>query len=107
MRIRCLRGKLCRVEQKKAAVPLALKHEVVDRFIAGETARELAREYELGGPDVVLRWARQQRKRGRAREQNESDSGTEQDELRREYEKLQAENAYLRKLIELKAQDRF
>lgn len=107
MRIRCLRGKLCRVEQKKSTLPFALKHEVVDRFIAGETARELAREYELGGPDVVLRWARQQRKRGRVREQNESDSGTEQDELRREYEKLQAEKAYLQKLIELKAQGRF
>lgn len=88
-------------------MPFALKHEVVDRFIAGETARELAREYELGGPDVVLRWARQQRKRGRGREQNESDSGTEQDQRRREYEKPQAENAYLRKLIELKAQGRF
>ncbi|WP_019174628.1 hypothetical protein [Brevibacterium ravenspurgense] len=95
------------MEQKKSKLPLALKHEVVDRFIAGETARELAREYELGGPDVVLRWARHQRKRGRVREQNESDSGTEQDQLRREYEKLQAENAYLRKLIELKAQGRF
>ncbi len=94
------------------------KLDVVRRFVDGEaTAAELAHEHDLSSPDLVKTWARKYRNEGedalrpkrRGRPPNEpTQSGelSELERLRRENQRLAAENAYLKKLRALRAQGR-
>ncbi|WP_235508399.1 helix-turn-helix domain-containing protein [Agromyces sp. Soil535] len=95
------------------------KLAIVQRFIAGETALDLAREYDLSSPRLIQTWARAYRRdgedalrpkpKGRARNGGERVGRRELSELeklRSENARLEAENAYLKKLRALRAQGR-
>lgn len=112
-----LHGKLCLVEKPtNQQYSFAIKKEVVDRFIAGETKMDLAREFALSSDQLVTSWVRAWRTggdqalrpkpKGRPKGSSPSKVITEEDRLRREVEKLQAENAYLKKLRDLRNQRR-
>lgn len=83
-----------------------VKKEVVDRFNAGESRLELAREFGLSSDQLVKAWVRAWRAggdealrpkpKGRPKGSTTSKPLTEEDRLRREVEKLRAENAYLK-----------
>lgn len=83
-----------------------VKKEVVDRFNAGESKMELAREFGLSSDQLVRGWVRAWRTggdqalrpkpKGRPEGSTSSKPLTEEDRLRREVEKLRAENAYLK-----------
>lgn len=94
-----------------------VKKEVVTRFLNGETRMELAREFGLSSEWLVKNWVRAWRKdgdaalmpknRGRPKgSTTEPKELTEEDKLRRQVVKLQAENAYLKKLRDLRNQRR-
>ena len=112
-----LHGRLCLVEKPtKQQFPFEVKKEVVDRFNAGESRLELAREFRLSSDQLVKAWARAWRAggdealrpkpKGRPKGSSSSKPLTEEDRLRREVEKLRAENAYLKKLRDLRNQRR-
>lgn len=106
-----VRGRLCLVEKKKRPrVPAEVKQEVVARYVAGETAMQLAHEFDLSGVEIVRYWARQARKRdgeeAAPRKKGAPLSEAETSQLKREVEKLRAENAYLKKLRDLRNQGR-
>lgn len=92
------------------------KKEVVTRFLNGETRMELARECGLSSDVLVKQWVRAWRKggdealtpkpKGRPKGSARIQPLTEEDKLRRQVEKLQAENAYLKKLRDLRNQRR-
>jgi transposase-like protein len=94
------------------------KLEVVQRFLAGETKLGLARECGLSSPKLIETWARTYRnegvdglrpkRRGRPPKPADLASGEESEleALRRENERLRAENAFLGKLRALRAQER-
>lgn len=89
---------------------------VADRFLAGETALDLAKEFELSSEQLVKSWVRRWRDggddslkpkpKGRPKGSAKPVALTEEDKLRREAEKLRAENAYLKKLRDLRNQRR-
>jgi transposase len=93
------------------------KLEAVQRFLAGETKLDLARELDLSSPKLIETWARAYRnegedglrpkRRGRPPEPAGQGSGgeSELETLRRENERLRAENAFLGKLRALRAQE--
>ena len=93
-----------------------VKKEVVDRFIAGQSKMELAREFGLSSDQLVANWVRAWRAggdealrpkpKGRPKGSARSAPLTAEDRLRREVEKLRAENAYLKKLRDLRNQRR-
>lgn len=93
-----------------------LKKKVVDRFNAGESKMELASEFGLSSDQLVTGWVRAWRAggdealrpkpKGRAKGSGPVKAVTEEDRLRREVEKLRAENAYLKKLRDLRNQRR-
>ncbi len=95
---------------------LELKHEVVHRFLAGETAPDLAAEYEISSPQQVRDWVLKYRKHGaaglrpqsRGRPPKTSDEAptSELEQLREQNLALQAEVAYLKKLRALRAQQK-
>lgn len=108
-----LHGRLCLVEYpSKRFYSFEIKKEVVDRFIAGETAMELAAAFQLSSDQVVKRWAREWRAggdealmakpKGRPKGSRAPASVSEEDRLRREVKRLEAENAYLKKLRDLR-----
>lgn len=112
-----LHGKLCLVEKTtKQQYSFEVKKEVVDRFNAGESKMELAREFGLSSDQLVTGWVRAWRtggdealrpkRKGRPKGSARSKPLTEEDRLRREVEKLRAENAYLKKLRDLRSQRR-
>lgn len=112
-----LHGRLCLVEKPtKQHFSFEIKKEVVDRFINGESKMELARQFGLSSDQLVTHWVRawraggdqalQPKPKGRAKRSTSSTPLTEEDRLRREVEKLQAENAYLKKLQDLRNQRR-
>jgi len=95
------------------------KLEVVRRFLNGEaTAAELAREHDLSAPSLVKTWARKYRHDGedalrpKPRGRPPGDPAppgrelSEVEQLRRDNQRLAAENAYLKKLRALRAQRR-
>ncbi|MEU6270793.1 helix-turn-helix domain-containing protein [Saccharopolyspora shandongensis] len=96
------------------------KLEVVRRFLTGETKLDLAREFGLSSPKLIETWARTYRtegeaglrpkRRGRppkpAGQGQGSGEESELEALRRENERLRAENAFLGKLRALRAQER-
>ena len=93
-----------------------VKKEVVERFLAGETRMELAREFALSSPGIVKRWVHLWRQggdealmpkpKGRPKGSSKSQPLSEEDRLRRRVEQLEAENAYLKKLRDLRNQGR-
>ncbi len=110
-----LHGRLCLVEKPtKQQFSFETKKEVVDRFIGGQSTMDLAREFGLSSDQLVTHWVRawraggdqalQPKPKGRAKRSTSSTPLTEEDRLRREVEKLQAENAYLKKLQDLRNQ---
>ena len=99
-----LHGKLCLVEKPtNQQYSFEMKKEVVDRFNAGESRMDLAREFALSSDQLVASWVRAWRAggdealrpkpKGRPKGSSPSKVITEEDRLRREIEKLQAENA--------------
>lgn len=94
------------------------KHQIVQRFLAGETRVALAQEYDLSSPQLVTTWVRVYRADGedglrpKPKGRPKGDPGTparaesELDRLRRENERLRAEIAYLGKLRALMLRER-
>lgn len=112
-----LHGKLCLVEKPtKQQFSFEVKKEVVDRFNAGESKMDLAGEFGLSSDQLVSSWVRAWRTggdealrpkpKGRPKGSSPAKAVTEEDRLRREVEKLRAENAYLKKLQDLRSQRR-
>lgn len=69
--------------------PKELKKEVVQRWVAGESAIQLAREYDLSGKDRVYHWARQYKS-----------GNTEFEETRGKLTKLECPKKGRQKIIE-------
>lgn len=102
----------------KRSFSFEFKLEVVQRFLAGETKLDLAREFDLSSPKLIETWARKYRtegenglrpkRAGRPPQPAEaaSNDSSELKRLRAENERLRAENAYLGKLRALRAQER-
>lgn len=112
-----LHGRLCLVEKPtKQHYPFEVKKEVVERHLAGETAMDLAREFGLSSQQLVSGWSWKWRKggdealkpkpKGRPKGSTASKRLTEEEKLRRQVERLEAENAYLKKLRDLRNQGR-
>lgn len=110
-----LHGRLCLMERSsKQQYSFELKKAVVERFRAGESKMELAVAFGLGSEQLVTVWARQWRDggdealmpkpKGRPKGSPQPARLTAEDKLRRENQRLQAENAYLKKLRELRDQ---
>ncbi len=101
----------------KRSFTFEFKLEIVRRFVAEEaTAIELAREYELSSPRLVVNWARAYRRegeealrpkpKGRPAKTADTAGPSELQQLRAENLRLSAENAYLKKLRALREQRR-
>ncbi|MGW0041428.1 helix-turn-helix domain-containing protein [Rhodococcus sp. NPDC003348] len=102
----------------KRSFSFEFKLVVVQRFLAGETKVELAREFDLSTPKLIESWARKYRNEGEdglrpkrsGRPPKSIDSEpTERSELERlraENERLRAQVAYLGKLRALRVQER-
>ena len=110
-----LHGRLCLVEKPaKKQFPFEVKKEVVDRFQSGETKMDLAREFGLSSDQLVTGWVRAWRDggdealkpkpKGRPRGSSKPKVLTEEEKLRRQIERLEAENAFLKKLRDLRNQ---
>ena len=110
-----LHGRLCLVEKPtKQQYSFDIKKEVVQRYLAGETKMDLAREFGLSSDQLVKDWSRKWRKggdealkpkpKGRPKGSSAPKRLTEEEKLRRENERLRAENAYLKKLRDLRNQ---
>lgn len=112
-----LHGRLCLVEKPtKQQYSFEIKKEVVQRHLAGETAMDLAREFGLSSQQLVRGWSRKWRKdgdealkpksKGRPKGSSAPKRLTEEEKLRRQIARLEAENAYLKKLRDLRNQGR-
>lgn len=110
-----LHGRLCLVEKPtKQTYSFETKKQVVDRFNAGESKMELAAEFQLSSDQLVTGWVRAWRQggdealmpkpKGRPKKSVEPTPESEEDKLRRELRLLKAENAYLKKLRDLREQ---
>ena len=110
-----LHGRLCLVEKPtKQQYSFEIKKEIVERHLAGETTMDLAREFGLSSDQLVRDWARKWRKggdealkpkpKGRPKGSAAPKRLTEEDKLRRQIARLEAENAYLKKLRDLRNQ---
>lgn len=94
------------------------KIEVVRRFCAGEPKVALAQEFGISHPKTVSAWARiweqegeeglRPKPKGRRRKNLDAPAPelTEMERLQQENEYLRVENAYLKKLKALRAQER-
>lgn len=100
----------------KRQYPFELKLAIVERFLAGETKASLAREDGMSAPKLIEAWARIYRREGEAglrrkpkdRRPGVAASPVAQSELvrlRRENQRLTAENVYLGKLAALIAEE--
>lgn len=102
----------------KEVYSFEFKLALVERFIAGETAPDLAAEVGLSSPGLLKRWAREYHREGadalrpkpkgrpKAPDAPPAAEIPELERLRRENERLRAEVAYLGKLRALRAQER-
>ena len=105
-------------KRTKQVYPFELKLELVERFIAGETAQELAAEAGLSSSGLLKNWAAAYRREGAdaLRPKPKPKPGgpgsppppaeSELERLTRENELLRAQVAYLGKLRALRAQER-
>ena len=112
-----LHGRLCLVEKPtKQQYSFEIKKEVVQRHLAGETKMDLAREFGLSSDQLVSYWSRQWRNggddalkpkpKGRPKGSSTPKRFTEEEMLHRQIARLEAENAYLKKLRDLRNQGR-
>ena len=112
-----LHGRLCLVEKPtKQQYSFDIKNEVVQRHLAGETKMDLAREFGLSSDQLVKDWSWKWRKggdealmpkpKGRPKGSTALKRLTEEEKLRRQIARLEAENAYLKKLRDLRNQGR-
>lgn len=112
-----LHGKLCLVDKPtKQQYSFDQKEEIVQRNLAGESRMALTKEFNLSSTNLVKDWVRRWRRggdealmpqpKGRPKGSTTPKLLTEEDKLRREVEKLRAENAYLKKLRDLRNQRR-
>ena len=103
-----LHGRLCLVEKPtKQQYSFEIKKEVVERHLAGETKMDLAREFGLSSDILVRDWARKWRKggdealkpkpKGRPKGSAAPKRLSEEEKLRRQIARLEAENTYLKK----------
>ena len=110
-----LHGRLCLVEKPtKQQYSFDIKKEVVQRHLAGETMMDLAREFGLSSDQLVKDWSWKWRKggdealkpkpKGRPKGSAVPKPLTEEEKLRRRIARLEAENAYLKKLRDLRNQ---
>ncbi len=100
----------------KQSYTFEFKLALVERFLAGETAPDLAAEADLSSPVLLKTWVRAYRRdgadalrpkpKGRPRKPDAPPPAetSELERLRRENERLRAEVAYLGKLRALRAQ---
>ncbi|WP_460502264.1 IS3 family transposase [Corynebacterium aquatimens] len=107
-----LHGKLCLVEKPtKQQYSFDFKKEIVQRHLAGETAMDLAREFGLSSEQLVSGWSWKWRKggdealkpkpKGRPKGSVASKPLSEEEKLRRQIARLEAENAYFKKIAGL------
>ncbi len=90
------------------------KKEVVERHLAGESKMDLAREFNLSSDQLVKDWVIKWRKggdealrpkpKGRPKGSGKPKVLSEEEKLRRQVERLEAEIAYLKKLRDLRNQ---
>ncbi|WRS29585.1 helix-turn-helix domain-containing protein [Actinomycetaceae bacterium MB13-C1-2] len=112
-----IHGRLCLVEKPtKTAYSYDRKKEIVDRFLAGESKRALAEEFQLSSPNLVKNWVHKYRVEGedglrpkpKGRPKGDPDVPqrpvSELERVQRENVRLRAENAYLKKLRDLRDQ---
>ncbi|GAB3075499.1 hypothetical protein GCM10027157_05340 [Corynebacterium aquatimens] len=110
-----LHGRLCLVEKPtKQQYSFEAKKEVVERYLAGESRMDLAREFNLSSDQLVKDWVIKWRKggdealrpksKGRPKGSATPKRFTEEERLRRQVARLEAENAYLKKLRDLRNQ---
>ena len=110
-----LHGRLCLVEKpNKQHYSFETKKEVVERHLAGESMMGLAREFNLSSDALVKDWMVKWRKggdealrpkpKGRPKGSAVPKRLTEEEQLRRQVARLEAENAYLKKLRDLRNQ---
>ena len=110
-----LHGKLCLVEKPtKQQYSFEIKKEVVQRHLAGETVMDLAREFGLSSEQLVSGWSWKWRQggdealkpkpKGRPKGSVAPKPLSEEEKLRRQIARLEAENAYLKKLRDLRNQ---
>ena len=110
-----LHGRLCLVEKPtKQQYSFEIKKEVVQRHLAGETKMNLAREFGLSSDQLVTNWswkwrtggdeALKPKPKGRPKGSAVPKPLTEEEKLRRQIARLEAENAYLKKLRDLRNQ---
>ena len=60
-----LHGRLCLVQKRtKQQYSFETEKEVVQRFLAGPTRQQLAREYQLSADEIVTKWVSAWRKDG-------------------------------------------
>ncbi|KEX88492.1 Mobile element protein [Corynebacterium pseudotuberculosis] len=95
----------------KQHYPFEVKKEVVERHLAGETIMDLAREFGLSSDQLIKDWSRKWRKdgdealkpksKGRPKGSAAPKRLTEEEKLRRQIARLEAENAYLKKIAGL------
>jgi transposase len=102
----------------KQVYSFEFKLALVERFIAGETAQDLAAEAGLSSSGLLKNWAAAYRREGadalrpkpkgrpKAPDAPPPEELPELERLRRENERLRAEVAYLGKLRALRAQER-
>ncbi|MDH6410659.1 transposase-like protein [Aurantimicrobium minutum] len=99
----------------KRSFSFEIKKEVVDRFLAGATKMELASEFGLNSVKDITRWVRawqaggdealMPKTKGRPTGSSKSPATAgEADQLRQQVKRLEAENAYLKKLRDLRNQ---
>lgn len=112
-----LNGRICLMKKpKNKSYSYDVKKEVVKRFLAGETRMDLAEEFGLSSHGIVQLWVRLWREggdealmpkpKGRPKGSVKPQPMSEEDKLRRRIEQLEAENAYLKKLQDLRSQRR-
>ena len=112
-----LHGRLCLVKKPiKQQYSFEIKKEVVERHFAGETKMDLAREFGLSSDHLVDVWSQKWHKggdealkpkpKGRPKGSVAPKPLSQEEKLRRQIARLEAENAYLKKLRDLRNQGR-
>ena len=112
-----IHGRLCLVENPtKTTYSFEFKKAVVERFLAGESQSALAKEFQLSSSSLVAAWVRKYRAEGdnglrpqpKGRPKKDPDIPrqpvSELQRMQRENDRLRAENAYLKKLRDLREQ---